>query len=180
MKTLFLFKLQLKSNTVNLIASSENPQNPSTNSLIPCPLVEMFLLAAFKRFAQDLIRQSCADLFLEPITQSTDFQQHQQHNENVNSRRTLTNQITIAGSSNQQLRTVALGDQKFPLRLNVKDVYKTIMRHDRYDFLTNKYMGVHVEQETAGASLLNKSKLGQTGRACKLKKNFSESSLISK
>lgn len=164
-----------------MIPSCENPKKPSISSLIPCPLVEMFLLAAFKRFAQDLIRQSCADLFLVPTTQSTDLQQQQQQNENVNSRRILNNQATtIAVSSNQQQRNVALSDQKFPLRLNVKDVYKTIMRHDRYDFLTNKYMGVYVESEKAGASLSNGSKLGQTGRACKLKKNFSESSLLNK
>ena len=105
----------------------------------------MFLLVVYKRFAQDLIRQTCADLYFEPS-------------------------VVDSSIRKPSLGLVNLGEIKFPTCLNVKDVYRTIMRHDRFDFLTNKYMGVYVEENET-----SKQTIGQNGR---LKKNFSDSSLV--
>lgn len=152
-----------------------NETNPKKSSTA-CPLVEIFLLAVYKRFAQDLIRQSCADLYFEPASS---------HPKAL---------VDSSSSSNQQLssqqqyydtnrRLVNLGEVKFPARLNVKDVYRTIMRHDRFDFLTNKYMGVYVEENET----LNNDRIGSksataaaaaVGQNGRLKKNFSDSSLV--
>jgi hypothetical protein len=35
--------------------------------------------------------------------------------------------------------------QKFPSSLHVKDVYETMVKHNRFDFLTNKYMSTNSE-----------------------------------
>lgn len=160
---------------MNFAPSNERPANE--DDVVPCPLVEMFMLAVCKRFAQDLVRRACADIyFVESCTHVES---------NANSRRR-----SVTSSE----RTTSLGDLKFPASLNVKDIYRTIMRHDRYDFLTNKYMGVYVddpERSGGGGDERDQAALGSSNRSVqsnashhrivgssKLKKNFSDSSLV--
>ena len=75
------------------------------SSVIKCNLVENFIYAACKRFAEDLVRQTCSDNYAKPSN------------------------LNLAG-----------GVQQFPKFLYVKDIYNTMVAHDRYDFLTNKHM----------------------------------------
>ena len=85
-----------------------------------------------------------------------------------------SNKRAQISSNSQQQAVMPNSDaaQKFPLYLGVKDVYKTLITHDRFDFLTNKYMGAY--KATADPSFIS-----YTNRI-KLKKNYSDSSLVNK
>lgn len=87
------------------------------------------IYAMAKRFADDLIRQTCADFYFEPSPKLF-----------------LSEEMT----SKKQQKTEAVkkntndGDtlqfQKFPHSLGVSNIYNTIIKHDRFDFLANTYM----------------------------------------
>lgn len=163
------------------------PSSPKDDDIVvPCPLVEMFMLAVYKRFAQDLIRRACADIYFvssTPSTSTSSFESNTRRSVNSSEKSTTTSSSITS-----------LGDLKFPASLNVKDIYRTIMRHDRYDFLTNKYMGVYVDNKDVSSSSsssngggvggdgdqANKSVQLNTNRimGSKVKKNFSDSSLV--
>jgi len=144
--------------------------------MVQCNLVEKFLFSLFKRFAEDLIREACSDIYFEPnkpTNESSSGQQQQQENVNNNTKR-------VACQQNQGSDNIL--SHKFPLYLGVKDVYRTILRHDRYDFLTNKYMGVYTDSEEGNDRSRAESSSNSflNSRISKLKKNFSDSSLINK
>lgn len=55
--------MNLKTNQVFLTPSDEKPSE--SKSLYSCDLVEKFLFVLTKRFADDLIRQTCADIYFD-------------------------------------------------------------------------------------------------------------------
>lgn len=115
--------MNIKANTVNLVANSENPQE---SNIYSCNLVEKFLFVIAKRFSEDLIRNTAADIYFDS-SKSVDIKENTQN-----------------GTGKQQQTPKNYQDtllyQKFPQNINVMDVYKTLIKHDRYDFLTNKFM----------------------------------------
>jgi hypothetical protein len=85
-----------------------------------------------RRFADELIRQTCADIYFDSSSKSPSSlpssevsTSKKQKNENL---KKDTNESD------------ALQYQKFPGTIGVKDVFNTILKHERYDFLTNTYM----------------------------------------
>ena len=150
---------------MNLVLSSK-PGN--SESVFGCNLVEKFLLALFKRFADDIIRQTCSDIYFDSSNSTSTL------NKTTSSidccAESTSNKRAQISSNSQQPNNDAV--QKFPLYLGVKDVYKTLVTHDRFDFLTNKYMGAY--KATADPSFIS-----NTNRI-KLKKNYSDSSLVNK
>ena len=145
----FLFKLNLKTKKVNLVANSETPDESNT---FACHLVEKFLFAVCKRFADDVIRQTCADIYFDPSkssasslpTQASDVKLKQEVSSGKkqkveNSAKKSNNDTMLNSTSSQQSETQ---HQKFPQSIGVADVYNTILKHDRFNFLTNKYMAV--------------------------------------
>ena len=87
------------SNSNNSAGNSNSSSSSSSAGGNECNLVEKFIWLAARRFADNLIRQTCADVY-------------------------FGNRSTA----------------KFPHTLSVRDVYRTIVEHDRFDFLTNKHM----------------------------------------
>ena len=74
-----------------------------------------------KRFADDLIRKTCADLYFSK----------------PNSQKLLSKKNNKKSSCETTDLTLK---QKFPTNLNVMNIFQTIKNHDKFDFLTNKYM----------------------------------------
>ena len=103
----------------------------------------MFVLC--KRFADDLIRQTCADMYLNRDEKSFSISLNKNAKKSANNS-TETNDSIL--------------NQKFPASLNVMNIFDTIKKHEKFDFLTNKYMAI------ATASPLKSSNpdvnLGQT------------------
>ncbi len=95
------------------------------------------LNAVYKRFAEDLIRETCARIYFDcsqNIKTNETLTKKQTKNE-LNKKQTDTSLLT---SQNQQQD--GLEYQKFPQYLSVTDVFKTIQQHQKFDFLTNKNM----------------------------------------
>lgn len=155
---------------MNLVLSSK-PGN--SESVFGCNLVEKFLLALFKRFADDIIRQTCSDIYFDS-SNSTSTLNKTTSSIDCCAESTSNKRAQISSTNSQQQAMIPNNDaaQKFPLYLGVKDVYKTLITHDRFDFLTNKYMGAY--KATADSSFIS-----NTNRI-KLKKNYSDSSLVNK
>ena len=91
-----------------------------------CNLVEKFILAATKRFAEDLIRQTCSHVFNNSVEPTPSLD------------------LTSKKPAKSDLPPPAQGDRiqtrKFPMDVYVNDVFSTIASQERYDFLTNKHM----------------------------------------
>lgn len=111
-----LQQLNLKTCLVNISGSNE-PVDES--NVFTCDLVERFLYRLAKRFAEDLIRQACSDVYFDSSRSDR-----------------------LIESANRNGRSIESdqGCQKFPDYLNVVDIFNTINKHEKYDFLTNKYM----------------------------------------
>ncbi len=58
--------------------------------------------------------------------------------------------------NNNQSGEVTLQSQSFPEELGVLDIFKTIKKHNTYDFLTNKYMAVNAYDRETSAGDINK------------------------
>lgn len=112
--------MNIKTNRVNLVPSDETATD---SNVYACNLVEKFIFVLCKRFADDLIRQTCADMyFIKPTADKT----------------LITNNKNLKKLANDTTDLVL--NQKFPTNLNVLNIFNTIKTHDRFDFLTNKYM----------------------------------------
>lgn len=81
--------------------------------------------------------------------------------------------------------------QKFPQNLKVLDVFNTIVKHEKYDFLTNKYMAsASTSIDQAQASLckpnanssdaLNNNQILNNKSKSNLRRNYSDSSFNNK
>lgn len=71
-----------------------------------------------KRFCEDLIRNTCSNVYYENMNDSS---------------QTCDRNKNATTQANANLK----GCQ---VKINVMDVFKTICKNDKYDFLTNKYM----------------------------------------
>lgn len=111
-----LEQLNLKTCLVNICGLNEQVDE---SNVFTCDLVERFLYRIAKRFAEDLIRQACSDVFFDS---------------------SRSDRLIESAKRNGQSVDFAHGYQKFPDYLNVVDIFKTINKHEKYDFLTNKYM----------------------------------------
>lgn len=103
---------------------------PTQTNVYACNLVEKLLFALCKRFADDLIRQTCSDLYFCKNDQN---KMNATNLKNYNKKNLV---ITPLNGENGDL----ISSQKFPTNLSVIHIYNTIRAHDRFDFLTNKYM----------------------------------------
>jgi hypothetical protein len=104
--------------------TSKLPNDYSSSSInesntYPCEIVVNFLLKLYKSFANDLIRKTCSDIY----TEKTQLP------------------LTLSKKNNQK-NSIDLYNNKFPIELGVVDIYKTIMKHNKFDFLTNKYLAL--------------------------------------
>lgn len=154
-------------------------ETPSTSNLFKCNLVERFIFTVCRRFADDLIRQTCADQYFEnpELTQTTSgLSNNSKKLSTTAATTTATASTTTTPVQNSNSATDLLQYQKFPQHLSVKDVYRTITKHDKYDFLTNKYMGFYDDSQFESNNEIN---LIRNNRI-PLKKNYSDSSLINK
>lgn len=101
-----------------------------------CNLVEKLLFTLCKRFADDLVRQTCADIYFA--------------NENTNKSNKLSKNLKKQSSSayllNENFDLIL--SQKFPASLSVVHIYNTIKTHEKFDFLTNKYMANSIKTST--------------------------------
>lgn len=139
--------LGIKTNLVSLVPSEEKPNE---SNLYACNLVEKFLAALCKRFADDLIRQSCSDVYLTQEQQEACTKKQANDRKSATSlltRQASSEQLTMSCSSSNALDLNANPCQKFPMELNVRDIYNTIVKHEKFDFLTNKYMARPAKQE---------------------------------
>jgi hypothetical protein len=118
----------------------------SAENLFSCHLVERFLFAVWKRFAEDLIRETCSNIY-HGISQN-DSSAHRQSKSSklAQSRKpTRSNETSKKDTREchkQQQPEWPLDTQRFPLYLGVRDIYNTIVHKEKYDFLTNKYMSL--------------------------------------
>ena len=107
-----------------MVASGEKPCEENTYA---CSLVEKLMFVLSKRFADDLIRQTCADMYFNK-------------NDNRSLALSMSNKIAKKPSVNSTEIQDLISNQTFPANLNVINIFNTIKRHDKFDFLTNKYM----------------------------------------
>ena len=121
---IYSLKLNLKSAVIKIVPTNSS-QNETSDGYL-CNLVEKFIVAACKRFADDLIRQSCSQVFYNAAPSQSVGQ--------VDVKKQSKSDQPQPASSEQ------MPSQRFPMELFVSDVYSTIVSHDKYDFLTNKYM----------------------------------------
>ncbi|CAF0710070.1 unnamed protein product [Brachionus calyciflorus] len=137
--------LGIKANTISLVPSFETPDD---TNLYTCDIVERFIFQLGKRFAEDLIRQVCSDKYFVSNQTGLNLGNSSGQNDNLNNsnKRITSNQID---NSN-------LSSQKFPDYLNVIDVFNTINKHDKYDFLTNKYMARSVKSDNTDNNINGK------------------------
>jgi hypothetical protein len=95
------------------------------------------LSAIYKRFAEDLIRETCASIYFDSsknIKREYETSSSKKPTKNDLNRKPLTDPLSTAHSQD------GLDYQKFPQYLSVTDIFETIQQHQRYDFLTNKNM----------------------------------------
>lgn len=82
-----------------------------------------------KRFADDLIRQTCADFYFDSSSKSFSSEEGSSKKQKIE----ITKKNINDSDTLQYL-------QKFPHSLGVANIYNTILKHERFDFLTNTYM----------------------------------------
>jgi hypothetical protein len=127
--------------------TGENEEN-----LYSCHLVERFLFAICKRFAEDLVRETCSNIYNgKDLNAHGTTNKSSKLNDSLQSRKpTRTPNESSKKDANlhkqqQQQNShpeCAFDAQKFPLYLGVRDIYKTIVHNEKYDFLTNKHMSL--------------------------------------
>ncbi len=104
------------------------------------------LFAIYKRFAEDIIRDTCANIYFDSSKEiSINSKTSEQSQVKKQGKYETKKQLELAKLAQQQQQQLqaqenTLQYQKFPQYLSVNDVFKTIKKHDKYDFLTNKYM----------------------------------------
>ncbi len=59
---------------------------------------------------------------------------------------------TCSNVCEQKSPKLPTGTIQFPNKLNVIDLFNTICKHEKYDFLTNKYMGNNNSQRLSASS----------------------------
>ena len=128
-----------------MVAMNEKPDETNTYS---CHLVEKFLFALCKRFAEDLIRQTCADIYFDRSKSTA----QSKPTENSSKKLNKTENSKTGGANQPVLSSDGLQYQKFPEVLGVGDIYNTIIKHEKYDFLTNKGMASSEEDESSSSN----------------------------
>jgi hypothetical protein len=92
------------------------------------------IYAMAKRFADDLIRQTCSDFYFDPSPKMFSPEEM-----------TTKKQQKIEAVKKNTNDADTLQFQKFPHSLGVSNIYNTIIKHDRFDFLANTYMASPAE-----------------------------------
>ena len=136
-------------NGIHLLASNETP---SDKTIFTCSLVEKMLFTVCKRFAEDLIRETCADLYTDQgqlgfiSDKKNENLKKMSKNDTLKKSGSMTNMTWNSVVIPEQ--TDSLIHQKFPSYLSVIDVFNTIRRHEKYDFLSNEFMALGKESDT--------------------------------
>lgn len=92
------------------IDAKTNPVNLSSN--IGCRLAEEFIFVVAKHFCEDLIRDTCSNIYTENVVEN----------------------------NNKIKKTNSKDYSHYLTKINVLDVFNTICKNEKYDFLTNNYM----------------------------------------
>ena len=93
------------------------------------------LVTIYKRFAEDLIRETCANIYFDSSKNiKNDSIPGKKQTKNESNKKEQLPQL----AQNQQQD--GLDYQKFPQHLSVSDIFNTIHKDKKYDFLTNKNM----------------------------------------
>ena len=130
-----------------------NEKRPDETNTYSCHLVEKFLFALCKRFAEDLIRQTCADIYFDRSKSTAQSKPTESSSKKLNK----NENSKTGGTINQPaLSSDGLQYQKFPEVLGVGDIYNTMIKHEKYDFLTNK--GMASSEEDGSNEIVNSDK----------------------
>jgi hypothetical protein len=122
--------LNIKTKQVPFVS---NDDFPDESNMYICSLVEKIIFAMTRRFADELIRQTCADIYFDSPSKSPISLPSLEGS-------TSKQKQKIENLKKDTIESDALQYQKFPGTIGVKDVFNTILKHERYDFLTNTYM----------------------------------------
>lgn len=147
-------------------------EKPTQTNIYTCNLVEKFLFTLGKRFAEDLIRQTCSDIYFDSSIKNVQTE-YVNNKKNPHPHQQQQQQQQIQSEK-------SLLYQKFPQSLGVQDVFNTIKKHEKYDFLTNKYMAAWSSTDQSTNNDLNENtdlKSSTNLNKSILRKNFSESQL---
>ena len=102
-----------------------------------CKLVEEFLYVVAKHFCEDLIRDTCSNIYDKSCL-----------NESNNKKKLENNKIKISNNKSHS---------HYLTKVNVLDVFDTICKNDKYDFLTNNYMATtNSDNKSQNFSLFDK------------------------
>ena len=118
------------------------------------------MFALCKRFADDLIRQTCADIYFDPSksaqastsivdtsTSKVQLELNKKRHEPIKKTASAASLATLAAAAERQQDSIQY--QQFPHSLGVVDLFTTIKKHEVFDFLTNKHMALSTDNQEA-------------------------------